>query len=88
MDYKEILISELEKDKDLYLSGEKKPIASYAFRETIDKVSWVEFYFNDFDNPLFTLGTEGDPYRYGKHILDELQRIAKQWRDEHKTMMS
>ena len=33
MDYKQLLLSELDKDKDLYLSGEKKPMASYAFRE-------------------------------------------------------
>ena len=37
---------------------------------------------------MFTLEAEGDAKHFGESILDELQRIAKQWRDEHKTTMS
>ena len=78
MDYKQLLISELEKDKDLYLSGEKRPIAGYV----IDG-KCVDFYLND--NFTFTLKSEGDAKHFGESILDELQVIAKTWRDENKT---
>ncbi len=77
MDYKQLLISELEKDKDLYLSGEKKPIAGYV----IDG-KYVDFYLND--SFIFTLKSEGDAKHFGESILDELQLTAKQWRDENK----
>ena len=81
MDYKQLLIYELEKDKDLYLSGEKKPIAGYV----IDG-KYVDFYLND--NFMFTLDAEGDAKHFGESILDELQKKKKTWKNEHKTMMS
>ena len=78
MDYKQLLIAELEKYKDLYLSGEKKPMAGYV----IDG-KYVDFYLND--NFIFTLKCEGDAKHFGESILDELQITAKTWRDENKT---
>ena len=81
MDYKQLLLSELDKEKDLYLSGEKRPMAGYV----IDG-KYVDFYLND--NLMFTLEAEGDAKHFGESILDELQVIAKTWRDENKTMMS
>ena len=78
MDYKQLLISELDKDKDLYLSGEKKPIAGYVIAG-----KYVDFYLND--NFMFTLEAEGDAKHFGESILGELQVTAKTWRDENKT---
>lgn len=77
MDYKQLLIYELEKDKYSYLSGEKKPMAGYV----IDG-KYVDFYMND--NFIFTLKSEGDAKHFGESVLDELQLTAKQWRDENK----
>ena len=79
MDYKEILISELDKDKDLYLSGEKKPMAQYV----VNGLGHIDFYLND--NFMFTLSTNEEPEVIAEGILDELQTTAKQWRDENKT---
>ena len=47
---------------------------------------YVDFYLND--NFIFTLKSEGDAKHFGESILNELQKIAKTWRDENKTMMS
>ena len=85
MDYKQLLISELEKDKDLYLSGEKRPIAQYVVNSGAG-LFHIDFYLNE--SFMFTLSTNEEPKIFAENILDELQKIAKNWRDEHKTTMS
>lgn len=81
MDYKQLLISELDKDKDLYLSGEKKPMAQYV----VNGLGYIYFYLND--NFMFTLSTNEEPEVFAEGILYELQVIAKAWKNEHKTTM-
>lgn len=80
-----LLIKALDKDKEDYLSGKKRPILRYV-RNNYDSVGykWIDFYLNDSPIPLFDTKTrEEDWHAFAEKILDEMQKVALDWKKQN-----
>ena len=82
---KELLIKALEKDKQAYISGELSPILRYrkCKYDSVKGYSWIDFYLNDSPVPLFDTKTRQEDWHvFAENILDEMQKVAIEWKKE------
>ena len=85
---RKLLIDALNKDKDAYLSGRIRPILRYrkSKYDSVRGYSWIDFYLNESPVPLFCAKTlQFEWYSFAEKILDEMQKVAIQWRNENAT---